>query len=150
MKLLLLLALAACTPHRQQVREDRQESRVVRWESIRLSDSADIYWRAMRWEDEGRVAAFIEDPDARTAWIADAPTVRTQTRFRSAEVILVDVGPAPDPANPADQREGFVTVQVEIYSDGDPVLRTSTRLQRWYRGVDGWYVEPGDELGTEK
>lgn len=148
MKLLLLLALGACSPHHQLAREARQEHRVVRRESGRLADSADIYWRAMRWEDEGRVVAFIEDPEARTAWIVDAPTVRRQTRFRSAEVIQVNVGPAP--TGPGDQREGLVIIQAEIYSDDDPVMRTSTRQQRWYRGPGGWFVEPGDELGSEK
>lgn len=146
--LTMLLALLACAPHHGSPREARQEARELRRESLRLSESASLYWDAMRWEDEGRLVAFIEDPAARTAWISDAPTIRTQTRFRSAEVIAVDVGPAPsDPTKP---RVGLVTVQAQIYSDEDPVLRSSTRVQSWYRGPNGWFVEPGEELGSER
>lgn len=142
--LMLLLLLPACSAAR---REARQESRAVRFETRRLSESADLYWRALRWEDIGVAASFIEDPDYRLQWMADHPTARGGYRFRSAEVSRVEVGPALEDDPDGHTREARVIVQAQGYRADEQVIRGELLVQEWYRSGTGWFVVPGQEYG---
>ncbi|MCB9763965.1 MAG: hypothetical protein H6739_29615 [Alphaproteobacteria bacterium] len=146
---LLILALLApgCSAERQALRAERQEARTIRMEARRLSEAADLYWRALRWEDLGTVAGFLENPDHRVQWMADDPTVRGGYRYRSAQVMRVDVAPL-NPDDPAARREATVMVRIEGYQVNEQVIRQQLLTQTWYRTRSGWWVEPGQEYGV--
>jgi hypothetical protein len=109
--------LSACSAERMALVKDRAETG-------RLSESAEMYWHAMRWGDHPAAAAFIEDPDARFAWMERVTEVQGR-HYRSAEVLSVTAGPLMD-AMPSQ------------------VLKADMVKQEWYRAAGGWYLSAED------
>jgi hypothetical protein len=127
-----LFLLSACSAERMALVKDRAET-------ARLGESAQVYWHAMRWGDHPAAAAFIEDPDARFAWLERVTEVRIR-HYRSAEVINVDAGPFLENDPRGIQREGVVTAKVAYYTMPSQVLKQTMIKQDWYRANGGWYL----------
>ena len=134
-----ILLLAACSAERMAVLKDRAET-------SRLGESAQVYWHGMRWGDHPAAAAFIEDPDARFAWL-EKVTGTTKGRLRhyqSAEVIDVVAGPFLENDPRGIQREGVVIAKVAYYLLPSQVLKNEMVKQDWYRTPSGWFI-PADQ-----
>ncbi|MCB9793122.1 MAG: hypothetical protein H6741_10385 [Alphaproteobacteria bacterium] len=146
---LLALALLLLTPACDATkREARLETRAVRRESRQLSEIAELYWRALRWQDIGVVAGFIEDGDRRLRWMNEAAQELGAYRYRSVEVMRVEIGPALEADPEGHLREARVLVQVQGYRVDEQVIRQELLVQEWYRSGAGWFVVPGFETGS--
>jgi len=114
-----------------------------RAETARLGESAEVYWHAMRWGDHPAASAFIEDPDARFAWLERLTTVQ-ERHYRSAEVLNVTAGPLLEADPRGIQREGMVIAKVAYYAMPSQVLKADMVKQEWYRAEGGWYLSAED------
>jgi hypothetical protein len=124
--------LSACSAERMIVIKDRAET-------TRLGESAELYWHAMRWGDHPAASAFIEDLDARFAWLERVTEVRVR-HYRSAEVLNVTAGPLLEADPRGIQREGVVIAKVAYYAMPSQVLKADMVKQEWYRAESGWFL----------
>jgi hypothetical protein len=128
--------LSACSAERMALVKDRAETG-------RLGESAEMYWHAMRWGDHPAAAAFIEDPDARFAWMERVTEVQGR-HYRSAEVLSVTAGPLMEADPRGIQREGVVIAKIAYYAMPSQVLKADMVKQEWYRAAGGWYLSAED------
>lgn len=146
MSRIVLALLAACAAlHHTPLRDDAHEKTA-------LAQSAQVYWRAVRWADTDAAALFVEGADHRTAfrnWLAErAKTVR----YDEVQVLSVELDP-PSAAPPSDHpkvlRTGTVTVRTEGYTLPAQIVKTTEIRERWYRTADGWYIDWAPDNPTE-
>ena len=128
-----LLFLLGCSAERRAVLKDRVEI-------ARLGESAELYWKALRWGDHAAAAAFIQGADARLAWLEEASGAQAR-QYRSAEVISVDAGPALEADPRGIQREGQVITRVVYYTLPSQVLKNEMVKQDWVRKPTGWFIQ---------
>ena len=133
--LLALLVGSGCSAER---RAQRQENRATQ----SLGAAAETYWGLMRWEEFGSAAGYLEDREARSAWFLER--VSSATRYRSVEVVNVEITPAHEPDDQGRIREGVVSTQVQYYTLPKQILQTEIRAQDWYRVGNDWYLELED------
>ena len=136
MLLMLLIACATTREERQQAREDTRQME-------ELTAAAELYWKALRWEDLGTCAGFLQDATYRTEWLV-GPATQTDVRYRATQVLRVDLGDAEE-----EPRLGTVIVNVQSYAQRTQVLETSVVSQQWYFDDSAWWVEPGQERGIQ-
>lgn len=144
-----LLPSTGCGAARKELREERSEERQRQREVTRLGEITEAYWRYLRWDDPGMAATHIEDGDRRMAWLTQGGG-SSSTRYRSADVIRVEVGPLLEEDQAPRLREAVVVVRVQVYRVDEQVLRDETFSQQWYRVPAGWFVEAGQELGEDR
>ena len=137
MLFMLLVACATTKAERQQARQDQRELQG-------LSSSAELYWRAMRWNDLAKAAGFLQDPVYRTEWLTTTALDSTW-RYRNATVLRADLGPAVEEGEP---RDATVIVSVQGYEAASQLLESAVLTQRWYLDDSAWWVEPGQERGV--
>lgn len=133
---LIPILLSACSAERMIVVKDRAET-------ARLGESAEVYWHAMRWGDHPAASAFMEDPDARFAWLERVTEERVR-HYRSAEVLSVVAGSLLEEDPRGIQREGVVIAKVSYYAMPSQVLKNDMVKQEWYRAAGGWYLSAED------
>lgn len=144
MRWLLPLLLLAPPVHAASAKRDaKREARVVKRDTRAVTEAAEVFWSALRWQDLGTAAAFLENVDDRVSWTTSMATAR---QYRSAVVLTVQVGPQLQQTNGI-HREAVVVVRTETIGN-DQVLRTDVVTQTWYKTDDGWFVEPGQEQGV--
>ena len=131
---LLASLFFSCIAHENPVRRDARES-------VLLTESATLYWEAIRWGDADRAGKFIERSVDRTAfqdWLED----KTESeRLVEAKIVGVVLGEAPaEDDKAAPPREGTVSVRTEGYKVPEQIVHNETIEQTWYRLGNGWYV----------
>lgn len=106
-----------------------------------LSSSADLYWEAYRWADGDRAGAFIEDSQVRVLYLDWLAEHSEGHKVESAKVLQVLLDPEikVEPGQPL--RTATVYVRVKGYSYPAQILESERVKQRWYRSVNGWFVE---------
>lgn len=131
--LLLLLLLAGCGPEKKALRQDRREEAT-------LTQLAELYWSAVRWNDVSAAAACVPEEERASfeAWLTGW---QKDERLTEATLLRVQLGKKMEPPQSGRVREAVVTLKTEGYSTTDQVLRAETITQRWYRDEHGWYVE---------
>lgn len=139
---MMLMLLVACAT----TREERQEVRTDRHQLVLLQDSAELYWKALRWDDVGTAAGFLQDGTYRTDWLT-GPAMQTDWRYREATIMRADLGPTVDEGDP---RTATVIVNVQGYTTRSQVLESSVVTQDWYFDDRSWWVEPGQERGVQR
>lgn len=135
--LVSVLSLAAgCSAEKKLLRETQNSERS-------LMQSATVYWEAMRWNDFGTAAGFLEDQEQRLVWMADVGTSGGEFRYQSATVLRVEVGTASEtPDERGAIRDGTAAVQVVGYRLPKQLLEQRVELQRWYQVDSGaWFIE---------
>jgi len=140
---MLLALLTSDADAGKAERDARRELRAVRRHTQVLTDSADDYWRALRWADYTRAGAHIADPKRRADWVIQE-SERASLKIQSAEVLSILVG-EPDEYG---SREATVLVQIEGYSNASQKLTKETRTQEWVLLTSGWFVGDGEEYGV--
>jgi hypothetical protein len=127
------LLLLGCSAERRTILKDRAET-------SRLGESAELYWKALRWGDHAAAAAFIQGADARLAWLEQASGAQAR-QYRSAEVISVEAGPILEGDTRGVQREGHVITRVVYYTLPSQVLKNEMVKQDWVRKPSGWFIQ---------
>ncbi len=132
--LVSVLALSAgCAGDRKQLRQTDRAERV-------LGESASAYWDAVRWNDFGTAAAFIEDQQERLVWMTTQGS-GADYRYQSATVLRVEVGSRHDPDGDGVVREGTAAIQITGYRLPKQLLEQRVDLQRWYEVDSGaWFL----------
>ncbi|MEC7240868.1 MAG: hypothetical protein VXW32_06485 [Myxococcota bacterium] len=128
-----LLLLFGCSAERRMLLKDRAET-------SRLGESAELYWKALRWGDHAAAAAFIQGSEARLAWLEEASGSGAR-QYRSAEVISVEAGPVLELDPRGIQREGQVITRVVYYTLPSQVLKNEMVKQEWVRKPTGWFIQ---------
>jgi len=129
----LPILMVGCSAERMAVLQDRAEIK-------RLGESADMYWKALRWGDYTAAGSFIEDSDKRFEWLqaVEGPQAR---QYRSTEVVSVEAGPLMETPVLGVQREGSVISKVVYYTLPQQVLKTEMVRQSWVRKPRGWFIK---------
>ena len=127
------LLLLGCSPERRTLLKDRAEV-------SRLGESAELYWKALRWGDHAAAAAFIQGSEARLAWLEEAGGAGAR-QYRSAEVISVEAGPVLESDSRGIQREGQVIARVVYYTLPSQVLKNEMVKQDGVRKPTGWFIQ---------
>ena len=130
---LMPFLFAGCSAERMAVLQDRAENQ-------RLGDSADLYWKALRWGDYTAAGSFIEDSEKRFEWLqlVEGPQAR---QYRSTEIVSVEAGPLLESPVKGVQRKGLVISKVVYYILPQQVLKTEMVRQSWVRKPKGWFIE---------
>lgn len=102
----LLLLLTACSPAVRLRMKERADTRT-------LASAANDYWLAVRWNDPGGAASFLETPEEKLKLgrLVGDP----QVRMTDVSVMQVVVGPELDDARLPETREGVAMVRIEGY-----------------------------------
>ena len=128
----ILVFAGACAASQRGVKETKRET-------VRLSEAAEIYWRALRFQDYGVAGTYILEAETRASWLMEmgqAPPVR----YSSAVVVSVDVGEEHPVDDNGITREGTVYIQVEGYRLPDTVVERRLLEQEWALSVEGWVL----------
>ncbi len=134
----LLLSLLAGTGCSAEHRAQRKENRATQ----SLGSAADHYWGLVRWEEFSTASAYLEDREAGATWFLEQ--MSSGTRYRSVEVVNVEITLAHEPDDLGRVREGVVLTQVQFYTMPQQILQTEIRTQNWYRVGKDWFVEIED------
>lgn len=135
----ILLALAVpilsgCPPKTNLQREDKEQKL--------LEDSARLYWEAIRWGDEERASAFIEQPGDRVLFKDWFIEDKEKNRVEEANILQVVMTPElEEPDQDGVLRRATVYVRTRGYTYPDQIVRSERITQPWYRTVQGWFVE---------
>ena len=140
--LLLCLALvaplsAACGKKRVRPANLSEESK----EQQLLSDSARLYWEALRWADSERAGAFIEDKQQRVLYRDWMEEHAEQHKLEDAQVLQVILGDELDPPVDGRLQTASVFVRTKGYSYPAQIVETARVEQKWFRSVNGWFVD---------
>lgn len=128
-----VLMVFGCSAERMAVLKDRSET-------TRLGESAELYWKALRWGDHAAASNFIQGVDARLAWLESANGANAR-QYRSAEVISVEAGPALEGDPRGVLRDGHVIARVVYYTLPNQVLKNEMIKQVWVRKPNGWFIQ---------
>jgi hypothetical protein len=126
MKIVLVLALAACSAAQQ---------------GETLSDSIRSYNDGVRWERFG-VAAIHVPPKQRAAFVDDQDQRSKDVKITDSEVVKVDA---------KSERAAKVEVKIEWYRESDNKVHETRSVQTWERHGKLWLVVDevrlrGDEM----
>lgn len=131
---LLASLFFSCIAHENPVRRDARETML-------LTDSASLYWEAVRWGDATRAGKFIERAADRAAfqdWLEDEGAAE---RIVDAKIVGVALGVAPAVEDKgAPPREATVSIRTEGYTVPEQIVHNETIEQTWYRLGNGWYL----------
>lgn len=110
-------------------------------EAALLSESATLYWDAVRWGDGERAGAFIEGSADRAAFLEWLEDEGARQRLVETRILNITLGEAPpEDATDAPPREASVSVRTEGYTVPEQILRNETVEQTWVRLGNGWYL----------
>ncbi len=111
-----------------------------------LMESATVYWDAMRWNDFGTAAGFLQDQETRLNWMTDVGTSGGDFRYQSATVLRVEVGTASEtPDERGAVRDGTAAVQIAGYRLPKQLLEQRVELQHWYEVEGGgWFLDDAE------
>ncbi len=128
-----LLLCVGCSAERMTILKDRAETN-------RLGESAELYWKALRWGDHAVASSFIQGADARLLFLEDLSGANAR-QYRTAEVISVDTGPLLEADPRGVLREGQVITRVVYYTLPSQVLKNEMIKQEWVRTPSGWFIQ---------
>lgn len=128
------LILAGCGPKTNLRRDDREKTL--------LDDSVRLYWEAYRWGDEERAGAFIESSGDRVLFMDWLIEHKEGHRIEEATVLQVVMTPELEtPAEDGTLRRATAYVRTRGYTYPEQILESERIEQRWYRTVQGWFVD---------
>jgi hypothetical protein len=132
MRWLLLVAIVACGPEKRAMFKEKRDRAA-------LGEAVTAYWDAVRWNDVGRAAPFLETPDQRLALgrIVSAP----KSRVSDVQVIQVEVGAELPEERLPERREGVALVRVELYDIAGTRVQVETVEQKWVKRGAMWFVD---------
>ena len=133
---MMFMLLVACATTKEERKQDRQNRRQL----DSLTSSAELYWRAMRWNDLAKAAGFLQDPVYRTEWLTTT-AFDTTWRYRNATVLRADLGPV---VEEGEMRDATVIVD----EAASQLLESVVLTQQWYLDNHSWWVQPGQERGV--
>lgn len=127
------VVLGGCGPKTNLKRNDKEQGL--------LDDSSRLYWEAYRWGDEERAGAFIETNGDRVLfkdWF-----IEHQEAHKIEEVKILQVVMMPELEEPEDGKLRHATVYVRTrgYTYPEQIVESERVQQRWYRSVQGWFVD---------
>ena len=140
--LLLCFALgaplsAACGEKRARPTNLSEETK----EQQLLSDSARLYWEALRWADSERAGAFIEEAQQRVLYRDWMEEHAEKHKLEDAQVLQVILGDELDPPVDGRLQTASVFVRTKGYSYPAQIVETERVEQKWFRSVNGWFVD---------
>ncbi|MEC7948589.1 MAG: hypothetical protein VX265_13575 [Myxococcota bacterium] len=136
------VVLSGCGPKTNLKREDKEQTL--------LDDSTRLYWEAYRWGDEERAGAFIEASGDRVLfkdWF-----IEHKDAHKIEEVIILQVVMTTELEEPEDGKLRHATAYVRTrgYSYPEQIVESERIEQRWYRTVQGWFVDWDREAALEE
>ena len=106
-----------------------------------VSDSARLYWEAVRWGDGSKAASFLEDPGRRLlfeAWLEDQ---KETIRYEDVQVLQVQLHSEEEDLPPDRIRSATAHIRVKSYALPGQILKSETLKQEWYKSSAGWWID---------
>ena len=120
--------------------QQRKQSKAEARDLSLLQRSATLYWEGVRWNDSDKAGKFIEHPGARLEFEAWLDERNSERKIIDIKIIGVSLDSVAEKGS-AVGRVAELRVSVEGYTMPDQVLKKTVEQQRWYRTVNGWWVE---------
>ena len=138
----LLLLVTACSPAARMKMKERQDTKT-------LGEAANAYWLALRWNDAGGAASFLETADQKL--LLGRVFADPQLRLTDVSVVQVVVGEELPEERTPEKREGVVVVRVESYDIRRGKVEVVTVEQHWVRSRQSWLVDAErSPVGTDR
>ena len=143
----LLLSCAKTSADRASATESERRIQTEAHDKDLVSDSARLYWEAVRWGDGSKAASFLEDSDQRLvfeAWLEDQKEI---VRYEDVQVLQVQLHPEEETKTPERLRVATAHIRVKSYALPGQVLKSETLKQEWYKSTSGWWInwEPTED-----
>ena len=120
--------------------QQRKQSKAEARDLSLLQRSATLYWEGVRWNDSDKAGKFIEHPGARLEFEAWLDERNSERKIIDIKIIGVSLDSVAEKGS-AVGRVAELRVSVEGYTMPDQVLKKTVEQQRWYRTVNGWWVD---------
>ena len=120
--------------------QQRKQSKAEARDLSLLQRSATLYWEGVRWNDADKAGKFIEHPGTRLEFEAWLDERNSERKIIDVKIVGLSVESIEEKGS-AVGRIAELRVSIEGYTVPEQVLKKTVEEQRWYRTVNGWWVE---------